>query len=208
MKASYETFSGQHVDLVAPNWRDINLDDIARGLAQTNRFGGQSRRPISVAEHSLVVALLARPGAGLAALLHDAHEAYLGDWARPVGEALMLIGGSRARDAFNALRRRLDVAIARRVLEDVEAAPAHGLEIEATILADEMSAAGVAQADDEALRLESSIRLDRTLLQGPTPTSSRANELYPGYAQDVGSMELAWKRAVRAAAFERYAVGP
>ena len=204
MKAISQSFSGELVDLIAPDWRTIRLEDIARGLAQTNRFCGQSRRPICVAEHSLVVALLARPGLGLAALLHDAHEAYLGDWTRPVTEALMLVGGSRARDAFATLRRRVDVAIARRVLEDAKANVPYGLEVEATALASEMAGTHVAQADDDALRLEMSIRLDGALSQGPNVTNSRANELYPGYAPGAHVIELAWLRAVRAAAVERY----
>lgn len=64
------------------------IDDIAHALAQINRFNGHTTRPYSVAEHSLLVAdVAAWRGASavveLAALLHDAHEAYVGDMPSP-----------------------------------------------------------------------------------------------------------------------------
>jgi hypothetical protein len=70
-----------------------SIEEIAHSLAQINRFTGHCRRPYSVAEHSLVVAAIAAhegasPIAQLAALLHDAHEAYTGDVASPIKWAL------------------------------------------------------------------------------------------------------------------------
>lgn len=58
-------------------------------LARINRFTGHTTRPYSVAEHSLLVAEIARragatPMVQLAALMHDAHEAYTGDVSSPV----------------------------------------------------------------------------------------------------------------------------
>jgi hypothetical protein len=69
------------------------IEEIAHALAQINRFTGHARRPYSVAEHSLLVAAIAAsegatPIAQLAALLHDAHEAYAGDVASPIKWAL------------------------------------------------------------------------------------------------------------------------
>ncbi len=68
------------------NWL---IHEVAHALAQINRFTGHALRPYSVAEHSLLVADLARinhasPSAQLAALLHDAHEAFTGDVSSPV----------------------------------------------------------------------------------------------------------------------------
>lgn len=65
------------------------LREIAHSLAQINRFTGHCKRPYSVAEHSLLVATLARdqgarPLVVLAALLHDAHECIVGDVASPI----------------------------------------------------------------------------------------------------------------------------
>lgn len=64
------------------------IEEIAHALAQINRFTGHCSRPYSVAEHSLLVAQIAAtegasPAAQLAALLHDAHEAYVGDVSSP-----------------------------------------------------------------------------------------------------------------------------
>lgn len=64
------------------------IEEIAHALAQINRFTGHCTRPYSVAEHSLLVAQIAAnegasPAAQLAALLHDAHEAYVGDVSSP-----------------------------------------------------------------------------------------------------------------------------
>lgn len=67
--------------------------DVAHALAQINRFTGHARRPYSVAEHSLLCADLAaeaglQPVVQLAALLHDAHEAYTGDTSTPAKQAI------------------------------------------------------------------------------------------------------------------------
>lgn len=50
-----ETVSGQYVSLLAPDPSTIRLSDIAWHLATQNRFLGAARRPISVAEHALLV---------------------------------------------------------------------------------------------------------------------------------------------------------
>ena len=74
------THTGKFLDLMDFKETDVNLEDIAHGLACVNRFGGQAREPISVAQHSVFVSRLCddTPFA-LQALLHDASEAYLGD---------------------------------------------------------------------------------------------------------------------------------
>lgn len=65
-----------------------NIAEIAHALAQINRFTGHAKRPYSVAEHSLLVCSIANaegatPIAQLAALMHDAHEAFTGDVSSP-----------------------------------------------------------------------------------------------------------------------------
>lgn len=77
--------------------RPVCVEDIAHHLAIINRFHGATRRPYSVAEHSLLVCeLAARSGAGtvmqLAALMHDAHEAYTNDLASPAKRGVDLQG--------------------------------------------------------------------------------------------------------------------
>ncbi len=89
--------SGRRLDLLDPTPMDIEVEDIAHGLAFVARWNGQTRGdwPYSVAEHSLLVeAIFARgnPGVGvrwqLAALLHDAPEYVIGDMISPVKAAI------------------------------------------------------------------------------------------------------------------------
>jgi len=89
------TATGTTVDLRNPQAATISTLDIAHSLALTNRFTGHTLRPYSVAEHSLLVEeIMSRefgpmpPAALLAALVHDAHEAYLGDISTPLKQAL------------------------------------------------------------------------------------------------------------------------
>lgn len=83
------TADGHEID-VEHGFGTITLEAIAHSLAQINRFNGHALRPYSVAEHSLlVVEILERdfiapwPDALLAALMHDAHEAFCGDLHSP-----------------------------------------------------------------------------------------------------------------------------
>ena len=62
----------------------IDMEDIAHGLAYQCRFNGQTNQFYSVAQHSLMVASLVPPAYRRAALLHDAAEAYLGDMVKPL----------------------------------------------------------------------------------------------------------------------------
>lgn len=66
---------------------DVSIEDIAHGLAFQCRFNGQTRTFYSVAQHSLLVAGLVPARLRLAALLHDAAEAYLGDMVKPLKAA-------------------------------------------------------------------------------------------------------------------------
>lgn len=89
--------SGRRLDLLDPTPVDIEIEDIAHGLAFVARWNGQTRGDYaySVAEHSLLVETIhARlcPGAParwhLAALLHDAPEYVIGDMISPVKAAV------------------------------------------------------------------------------------------------------------------------
>lgn len=75
-----------------PQPEDVDLADIAFALAHTHRFLGHAGA-YSVASHSLHVARivteqLGRPELALEALLHDAHEAYVGDVSAPLKRLL------------------------------------------------------------------------------------------------------------------------
>jgi len=85
------TISGKKFNLLEPTVDMVDIEDIAKGLAYKPHFGGMSPRFFSVAEHSLLVRYLlikntvhVSPGIELAALLHDAAEAYIGNMLKPL----------------------------------------------------------------------------------------------------------------------------
>jgi uncharacterized protein len=91
--------SGRRLDLIDPSPLDVEIGDIAHGLARVARWNGQTRGAeiFSVAQHSLLVEALfasaspAPPGRErLAALLHDAPEYVIGDMISPFKAALGL----------------------------------------------------------------------------------------------------------------------
>lgn len=84
-----QVWGGGRVWPLDPRASEVNIGVIAHSLACHNRFGGHTRcGPYSVAQHSVYVARCAieRYGItfGLRGLLHDAHEAYIGDIIRPL----------------------------------------------------------------------------------------------------------------------------
>jgi len=96
-RAWQRMLSGRRLDLLDPTPVDIEIEDIAHGLAFVARWNGQTKGDFaySVAEHSLLVeTLYARinPKASvkwrLAALLHDAPEYVIGDMISPVKSAV------------------------------------------------------------------------------------------------------------------------
>jgi len=89
--------SGRRLNLLDPSPLDIEIEDIAHGLARVARWNGQTvgDHAFSVAQHSLLVTDLVqalRPGwdapALRAALLHDAPEYVIGDMISPFKAAL------------------------------------------------------------------------------------------------------------------------
>lgn len=96
-RAWQRMLSGRRLDLLEPSPMDIELADIAHGLARVARWNGQTRGdyPFSVAQHSILVMELmsqAEPKAGprerLYALLHDAPEYVMGDIISPLKAAI------------------------------------------------------------------------------------------------------------------------
>lgn len=78
------TFLGNRFYPLEPRIDRVVIEDIAHGLAYQCRFNGQTQEFYSVAQHSLIVASLVPTDLRLAALLHDAAEAYLGDMVKPL----------------------------------------------------------------------------------------------------------------------------
>lgn len=104
--------SGRRLDLLDPTPVDIEIEDIAHGLAFVARWNGQTEGDYaySVAEHSLLVEEIfhrLRPGASaaerLTALLHDAPEYVIGDMISPVKAAV--------GPGYEVLDKRLSAAV-------------------------------------------------------------------------------------------------
>ncbi len=83
-----QTVSGKRIDLPIPKPEQIDILNIAYALSMKCRFNGQCKQFYSVAEHSIMVSFLVEPRLVLAALLHDANEAYLPDIPRPVKDLI------------------------------------------------------------------------------------------------------------------------
>lgn len=83
------TFTGKYFNVFEPTLEMICIEDIAHSLSNQCRFGGHLPVFYSVAEHSLFCSrLVVSPKYCLAALLHDASEAYFIDIPSPVKKRL------------------------------------------------------------------------------------------------------------------------
>jgi uncharacterized protein len=114
-RAWQRMLSGRRLDLLDPSALDVEVEDIAHGLARVARWNGQTigAHIFSVAQHTLLVETIARARtprldrrARLAILLHDAPEYVIGDMISPFKA---VIG-----DAYKAVERRLLTAIHQR----------------------------------------------------------------------------------------------
>jgi uncharacterized protein len=123
-RAWQRMLSGRRLDLLDPSALDIEIEDIAHGLARVARWNGQTggTHIFSVAQHSLLVETLAHlrapgldRGRRLAVLLHDAPEYVIGDMISPFKA---VIG-----DAYKVIERRLLAAIHRRFGLPAKSAP-------------------------------------------------------------------------------------
>lgn len=111
-RAWQRMLSGRRLDLLNPSPLDVEVGDIAHGLARVARWNGQTAGPhiFSVAQHSLLVEAIAGhldpsapPAWRLAVLLHDAPEYVIGDIISPFKA---VVG-----DAYKAVESRLLAAI-------------------------------------------------------------------------------------------------
>lgn len=104
--------SGRRLDLLDPSPLDIEISDIAHGLARVARWNGQTHgeHAFSVAQHSVLVEAIFRvqypeegPEGRLAALLHDGPEYVIGDMISPFKSVM---GGD-----YKLIENRLEAAI-------------------------------------------------------------------------------------------------
>lgn len=111
-RAWQRMLSGRRLDLIDPSPVDVEITDIAHGLARVARWNGQTsgNHPFSVAQHSLLVLEIAdrifppaSPDKRLMALLHDAPEYVVGDLIAPFKAVL--------GDDYKAVEERLLTAV-------------------------------------------------------------------------------------------------
>jgi 5'-deoxynucleotidase YfbR-like HD superfamily hydrolase len=114
-RAWQRMLSGRRLDLLDPSPLDVEIEDIAHGLARVARWNGQTKGPqiFSVAQHTLLVELISRrlaPNIDLrwrrAVLLHDAPEYVIGDLISPFKAVL--------RDDYKKVEARLLHAVSLR----------------------------------------------------------------------------------------------
>lgn len=110
-RAWQRMLSGRRLDLLDPSPLDVEISDIAHGLARVSRWNGQTHgtHAFSVAQHSLMVEAIftrtfpATPDEQLMALLHDAPEYVIGDMISPFKA---VVGGG-----YKVVERRLEAAV-------------------------------------------------------------------------------------------------
>jgi len=120
------TISGKQFHLLNPSPDEITIEDIAWSLGGIRRYLNHSTKPWTVAEHSIVVAMIVRElghnvRVQLSALFHDAAEAYIGDVPSPVKWAMDAVQpamdgwtgevGPAGAAALREIERKVDNAI-------------------------------------------------------------------------------------------------
>lgn len=114
-----QTHSGRAFPLIDSQQSDVYWPDIIYALAHLNRFSGHADS-YSVAQHSILVAKQLPQEWKLYGLLHDAHEAMIGDITTPVSRALQILGDGveggfcptgRVHRAIRQLKDGVDAAI-------------------------------------------------------------------------------------------------
>lgn len=178
-RAWQRMLSGRRLDLLDPSSLDIDIADIAHGLARVARWNGQTAGPhvFSVAQHSLLVEGIGRhlapasTGAeGLELLLHDAPEYVVGDIISPLKAAI--------GDAYRGVEQRLLTAVRQRF----------GLPAPTPAVSRLVKRADRVAAHVEAVRLagfseEEAARYFGPALALPDPILALADPWPTGYAQ-------------------------
>jgi 5'-deoxynucleotidase YfbR-like HD superfamily hydrolase len=145
-RAWQRMLSGRRLDLLDPSPSDIEIEDIAHGLARVARWNGQTQGPhaFSVAQHVVVVEDIAYalnpdwPARWrLAALLHDAPEYVIGDLISPFKTAIGLDYKAFEARLLDAIHRRFGVPapLPAEVAQEIKRADRIAAFYEATALA-------------------------------------------------------------------------
>ncbi|MGA2055673.1 MAG: HD family hydrolase [Bradyrhizobium sp.] len=138
--------SGRRLNLIDPSPLDIEIADIAHGLARVARWNGQTRGThiFSVAQHTLLVEAVMREQTPridvtwrLAALLHDAPEYVIGDMISPFKAVLGEDYKAVEKRLLSAIHIRfgLPAVLADKITQAIKAADRGAAYLEATELA-------------------------------------------------------------------------
>ncbi len=101
------------IDLADLQPHDLTAEILADALAKVNRYGGRTREPWPVAGHSVLVEHLCPVDLKPWALLHDAHEAFLGDIVTPAVDLIASVGNlPHFDDALAYVKGQIDRRIA------------------------------------------------------------------------------------------------
>jgi len=104
-----ETATHKKFGVSAPQAADVCIEDIASHLSRLQRFNGAGQVEYCVAEHCIHASRLSNNTLEkIALLLHDAHEAYIGDIPSPVKRVISDIAG---KDVIKILAQRIDIVI-------------------------------------------------------------------------------------------------
>ena len=199
-RAWQRMLSGRRLDLLDPSPVDIEIEDIAHGLARVARWNGQTvgRHALSVAQHSVIVEQIAitlnqdadwHPQHCLAALLHDAAEYVVGDLISPFKAALGLDYKSFELSLMQAIHLRF--GLPGRLPAAIEARIKHADQIaayyEATVLAGfETEEARQFFGSPDAVPTELAAQLVQLT---PTPTDAAQQDFLSRFWQLQGALD-------------------
>ncbi len=177
-----QTRDGHVIELLDPDLTEVTIEELAHALARINRFCGHTRTisGYSVACHSVAVSIHLPPPFALWGLMHDAHEAFLGDITSPVKMALRELGGG---PAFEALETKLVDAVRRRwglhgpMPREVKVADMEALETERRDLLGEESQSWNLRVDGKPVRPWDEVSMPMSTQDGKRAFLRRYEEL-------------------------------